>query len=146
MNRSDQNRLLDELFAEATPDAFREALLADTLQHVRRRRIGLRVRKVAGAAAAIAIIAVGWLSLPRSPAPTSSYTLVTTQPMASNARVTTQPFAGTSIARADPIPTITTSRTIRLIGDADLLALAGPRPAALIRTGRDTQELIFLPQ
>jgi hypothetical protein len=144
MNRSDQNRLLDDLFANATPDAFRDALLMDTLHHVRRRRIGRRVRKVLGTASTIAVVAVGWLSFHRSPHAMPGYTLVTTRPMPASEWVATQRFNETLIARVDPVPTIMTSHTVRLIGDAELLALASPRPAALIRIGPATQELVFL--
>ena len=153
----DHDPLLADVLAEAEPADFRAALLGETLRLARRRRIGRRVRR----SALVATIVLGavtlglWKNPPSSPAPAavlpaspaSAYTLIRSQIFPEAARVATQPFQPdrivSSFAGVVTIRTPMADRFVRLIDDDELLALASPRPAALVRIGPATQELIF---
>ena len=144
---------LDEILAEGRQAGAREMLFDDTLRLVRGRR---RVRRIRRAALTMAILAaVGWLFW--RPAPTKPvlaelpkpYRLVRTQPLAQTSLVATEPFAAASIVSSAPnavlVATVPSQHLAREIDDDDLLALAGPRPAVLIRLGPDSADLVFTP-
>ena len=79
--------------------------------------------------------------------PTKPYTLVRTQPLPLAACVVTRPLSPENLlvsARLENI--IVTARAsvpIREINDDELLALA-PKPAALVRRGPHSAELVFV--
>jgi hypothetical protein len=73
--------------------------------------------------------------------------VVHTTPFAAESIVTTRasnptPFV-VSTEFAVVVHTTAVSGGVRLIGDAELLALAGPRPAVLVRLDAHSQRLIF---
>lgn len=154
---AENNGLLQDVLAEATPEEFRAALLGETLRHARRRR-GLRRARQAGAVGAAALV-LGWFVVRFAPSraipetttekiasTASSYELITTLPLPAAALVRTQPLAAGALVASSP-DTITVNTTpglgYRVIGDEELLALAAPRRPMLVRVGPDAQELIF---
>ena len=150
--------LLAEVLAEEAPE-FRAAALAATLRQARRRR-RMRHARRAGGALAVALLAGWWLwpqgkesvavihPLPPSPpaAPAArSYQLVETQPLPSDALVASEHFAPVSVVSTAATVTqiATTAGNFRYLSDEQLLALLHPCPVALVRTGPDTEELVF---
>jgi hypothetical protein len=80
---------------------------------------------------------------PGSPA-VKSYRLVETQPLPVSALVTTTEFNPVkTISSTGTVVQIATSDGLRFINDAQLLALVGEKPAVLIRTGPESEELVF---
>jgi len=147
---SEHDDLLDDVMAESAPADFRDALLTDTLRHVRRRRWTRRVGRVA-LAAACAIGLLVWRNAPRSAATVSfaaGCAVVCTQPFPARAIVSTRSFdPGRVVATFASVGVVRTrlvAGSLRVINDDELLALAAPRLPALVRTGPHTQELIFL--
>ena len=145
-------RLLADVLGEGVTVDFREGLLNETLRLARRRR---RFRQVREAASVLAVL-VGlglliWHQFPsgRAPValPTKPYVLVRTQPLPPAAWVKTQPLSPASIvASARTVNVIATAGAgspIREINDDELLALL-PRPAALVRLGPHSAELVFV--
>ena len=148
----DKERLLADVLAGEEAAAFREALLAETLGQVRRRR---RSRQAWRAALALAIVAGLSALLWRSPRPvpvgpggeSRGYEVVLSRPLPGSALVNTRPFvAGVTVASPDvQIVQTTSSRAIlRDISDSELLALVAPKPAALVRSGQHRAELVFV--
>ena len=158
-HRADQEKLLAEVLAEASPADFRAAMLAETLHLARRRRQFRQARQAAGVLAVICLLAVlvaQQFSKPAavSPSPAKniarqiawqSYELVRTQPLPSGALVRTMKFSETQSAAAVPkvLEVATTGGGFRLINDDELLALLADKPAVLIRTGPNSEELVF---
>ena len=93
-----------------------------------------------------------WRSLlpPVAPAEATqkNYALIRSQPLPAAAVVLTQPFA--TDPRVDPLPIVAQIRTptgggqFREIDDDELLALAQPKPAALVRLGPHAAQLVVL--
>jgi hypothetical protein len=153
----DNDRLLDDVLAESAPADFREALLGKTLRQARRRR---RVRQMQRAATVVTVLSVlvilvwrNLLSPASRPAPPAKARargceLILTRPLPPNAMVSTQPFAAgqviASAANANVIQTAAMARDYREISDDELLALAAPRPVALVGCGPYCERLIFL--
>lgn len=152
-SRGDHERLLDDVLSETAPAGFREAMLAHTLRLARRRRHLRQTRR-----AAVLIVALGCITalLWRSPtrkslvssSPASRCAIVHSQPLRPEQIVTTHPLPTeqqvTSIASANVVHTRTGGGKFRLIDDDELLALVGSRPAALIRLGPRSEELVFV--
>jgi hypothetical protein len=156
MNRpTDKENLLAEVLAEASPADFRAAMLAETLRLARRRRHFRQARRIAGVLVVMGMLTV--LVVQQSPKPTvvsaplvkkalkQSYELVCTQPMPASAFVSTRTFSWNQLAvSAGAVVEITTTTGgFRLINDNELLALLADKPAALIRTGPHSEELVF---
>jgi hypothetical protein len=159
MNHGAENKdLLDDVLAESVPEDFRAALLGETLLLARRRRYVRRVRRAAGAMAVVFMFAAlaWWLARPLSkPATTiaspailnQSYSLIYTVPLPASALVGTQPMNASTLIVSERFAGIVQTKFgsgYRLINDDELLALAAPRHAALVRIGPGAQELIFL--
>ena len=152
----DKKHLLDDVLSEAAPADFREALLGETLHLARRRRQWRQTRRVAGALTVLTLLAVlVWQNSPQlrtaqSPltkAGNKSYELVRTRSLPVGAIVTTRPLAAEQfIASAGTVAVVqtVTSGGFRVINDDELLALVAPRPAALIRLGPHSAQLIFV--
>ncbi len=156
MNRqTDRERLIDDLIA-GEADGFREQSLKVLLQSAQRRRQMRVVRGVGVAMAALAAIAtVAWFwMIPRQPASlvadhSSEQTacdLVNTTPLLPEQIVTTFSLSqeqtvntgfGLRIVQTFP-------GNIHEVGDEELLTLALPRIAALVRRGPDQAELVFV--
>jgi hypothetical protein len=148
----DNERLLHDVLADESSAGFREALLGETLRLARRRRRWRQVRRISGPLALVAVVAALVLRnlLPRTsaPAPAKSYQLVHSRPFPAELIVTTQPVpAGqvvASLPAADIVRTTPPQSGYQEIGDDELLALAAPRPAALVRYGPHEAALIFI--
>ncbi len=147
-------RLLTDVLGEGGGVDVREALLHETLRVVRRRRHFRQVRAV-GTALAV-LVALGLLVWDhprpgRGPAavPAKPYILVRTYPLPPAEWVETKPLPASCIiasVRTDHV--ITTAQAgarVRDLTDDELLALA-PKPAALVRFGPHSAELVFVKQ
>jgi len=153
--QTDNQNLLAEVLAEASPPDFRAAMLAETLRLARRRRKFRRVRAAAGFLVLMGLLAVlvaQRLSRPPVVSPSiakevlrQSYELVRTQPLPASALVSPRSFSAAGFAASVPkvIEVATTSGGFRLINDDELLALLADKPAVLIRTGPHSEELVF---
>jgi hypothetical protein len=146
MNRThERDELLADLLTESVPADFHVALLADTLRHARRRRLRRRASRAAlvmAMAGALGLFV--WRNAPSNP----GYAVVRTLPFPSTALVNTRPFgAEWIVATFNNVREVRTrpgAGSLRFVNDDELLAFAAPRIPALVRTGPDTQELIFL--
>lgn len=154
-NRTDQESLLAEVLAEASPTDFREAMLAETLRLARRRRQFRQVRQGAGVLAVIGLLAVlvaqqfsrqPDVSMPLAKKIVKqSYELVRTQPLPAGALISTRKFSEAQFAASvsTVVAVATVSGGFRQINDNELLALLADKPAVLIRTGPNSEELVF---
>lgn len=156
MNRKADNELLDDVLAEAAPENFREAMLDETLRHARRRRRFRPARNATGTFLALALFGIFlWQNnLPQKTTvvsappvakiiPKQNYELVQTQPLPASAIVTTHSLAGGQFIASAIEIVQTTTGNYRVINDDELLAWIAPRPAILVRTGKNSEELVF---
>jgi hypothetical protein len=147
--------LLADVLGEGVSADFRAGLLGQTLRLACRRR---RIRQIRSAAAALAVLtAFGflvWHHLPRPPArrsfPARPYTWVDTQPLPPASWVGTRPLPVVSLlasgsTRTTIVASASAKERAREINDDELLALA-PGPAALVRRGPHSAELVFVSQ
>jgi hypothetical protein len=153
--QAEQPPLLDDVLGESAPPDFRAALLADTLRQARRRRRWRQARQSAGVFGVLLLAAwLVWRQPPPAitaarppvrPGAASAYQLVATQPLPAGAMVTTIADAAIiTVSSAAAVPQIASaSEGFRYISDAELLALAGPGRAVLVRLGPGTEELVF---
>ena len=154
--RTDNQNLLAEVLAEASPADFREAMLAETLRLARQRRQFRQARRVAGITVAmillVVLVAQQFSKLPVVTLPLAkqiakpSYELVRTRPMPSGAFISTRNFPAAGLVAPGPkiIEVATTGGGFRLINDDELLALLADKPAVLIRIGPHSEELVFV--
>ena len=153
MNDPRQNeRLLTDVLGEGTSADFREGLLNQTLRMARRRR---HFRQAQQAASALAVfVGIGllvWRHVPSAIGPASlpakPYALVRTQPLPPAAWVATSPLSPAnllvSVKTGSIVITAKASVPVREINDDELLALV-PKPAALVRHGPHSAELVFV--
>ena len=149
---TDQRHLLADVLAEAEPTGFRAALLGETLRLAGSRRRARRLRQTTATLAVLGVLGtLAWrFLLPGRGVFTSTATscaMVRTEPLPPGAIVRTQPFAAdrivVSVASVDVIHTTPNSGRFRKIDDDELLALVA-RPAALVRVGPNSAQLIFL--
>lgn len=156
MNKpTDNQNLLAEVLAEATPADFRATMLAETLRLARRRRHFRQARRAAGVLVVMSLLAVlvvqqssrqSVVSMPPvEKVVEQSYEVVRTQPMPASALISTRAFPENNLG----IPTgtvfeiTTTTGGFHLINDDELLALLADKPAVLIRIGPHSEELVF---
>jgi hypothetical protein len=144
--------LLTDVLSEGTAEEFREGLLRETLRLARRRRHFRQARRAASALAVL--VGIGllvWRHVPTvlSPAslPAKPYTLVRTQPLTPAAWEATRPLSPAnllvSVRTGSIVVTAKASVPVREINDDELLALV-PKPAALVRHGPHSAELLFV--
>jgi hypothetical protein len=153
MNEPPHNeRLLADILAEGSVAGRRDALLGETLRLARNRR---RFRQGRRGAYALALVTAGLLVFRRQdpppeagPKPTKLYVLVRTQPLAKSAWVESQPLSAASLISSVPTTGILTTAGAgerwHEVNDEDLLALAAPNPAVLVRGGPGSAELVFV--
>jgi hypothetical protein len=145
-------RLLTDVLSEGSSVDFREGLLNQTLRLARRRRHFRQARRAASALAVL--VGLGllvWRHVPTvlSPAslPAKPYMLVRTQPLPPAAWVATRPLSPAnllvSVRTGSIVITAKASVPVREINDDELLALV-PKPAALVRHGPHSAELVFV--
>ena len=154
MNRpTDNERLFADALADTSPAGFREGLLGETLRQARRRRHFRQARRVSVALGIFALLAI-WLQPrntsppPHTTSPSSSCQLIETQPLRPDAMVSTQPFTGQIVVSVPTVSVFATAETgddLRVLTDDELLALA-PAPAALVRLGPHSAELVLANQ
>ena len=147
-----KNQLLDEVLADAASPAFRADLLRLTLERVQsRNQQRRRNRGLLAAACVLLVLATAVRLLSPSSAPKRGHDnplVVHSRPLDARMLVATQPgrlglvrSSASTIARVRTSPT---ERTFDVIGDDQLFALLGGRPAALVRRGPATAELVLL--
>ena|SRR6266550_43032 len=154
MNRpTDHEHLLADVLAGEDGAGFREALLSETLRLTRRRRHFRQARRAVPVVAVIVGLCwLLWHSLPRPgklpEAKQQNYAVVHSQPLPADALVTTRPLANdrlvASLTNVQRVQSAQGGGQFREIDDDELLALAEPKPAALVRLGPHTAELIVL--
>jgi len=154
MNRpTDHEHLLADVLAGEDGAGFREALFSETLRLARRRRYFRQARRAATALAVLGgLCLLVWHSLPRRvklpEARQQNYAVVHSQPLPAAALVMTRPLAVdqrvASFTNVQRVQTAQGGGQFREIDDDELLALAEPKPAALVRRGPHTAELIVL--
>jgi hypothetical protein len=144
--------LLRDVLSEGISADFREGLLKQTLRLARR---GRRFREARRTASALAVVVgLGLLVWHRLPSnlrsigfPAKPYTIVRTHPLPPAAWVATRPISpATLVASAKTGNTVVTANTgvsVRELNDDELLTLA-PKPAALIRFGPHSVELVLV--
>ena len=150
--RTDNERLLDYVLA-GDDAGFRDALFVETLSLVRRRRRFRQLRRAApGLALIVGLAMLWWRGLPlrvASPeAARARYAIVHTRPLPATVLVSTQPLAANlfvvSASNAPIIQTAASGGLFREIDDSELLSLVGSKPAALVRYGQHSAELLFV--
>jgi hypothetical protein len=147
-----KNQLLDDVLAEAAPADFRADLLRLTLERVQsRKQQRRRNRGILAAACLLLVLAVAarFLSPPKVPKPGPENPLVVhSRPLDARMLAATQPggpgLVPSSASAIAWVRTSPTRRTVDLIGDEQLFALLGGRPAALVQRGPHTAELVLL--
>jgi hypothetical protein len=150
--KSEQDNLLDEVLSEAAPADYGRTLLDGTLRAVRRRRRMRQWKRGVGAAGAFAaiVLAVWHALLPISSVKTvqPALRIVTSQPLPPSMIVETKPDSVAVVSSSPKTFVLVETGSIRdpfkEIDDEQLLALAGGRPAALVRRGPHQAELLFL--
>ena len=154
--RTDQEELLTDVLAEESQAGFSGASLGETLRHARRRRQWRQVRRASVATLLLLVAGLGvWRSVQNGkqsieiaqlPAPPLPYQLIVSQPLTETQVITTQPLATEALLVAEAtVPTIRTyGGGFREVGDDELLRLAEPQIAALIRRGPHEAELILV--
>jgi hypothetical protein len=151
-NPEHTERLLADVLGEGFSAGFRDDLLSATLRRARRRRQWRQGRRVASAFAVLAVLALAsWRTVSPSPGPADlpakPYLLVRTQPLAASALLITQPLSPSRLVASAPtaeiVVTAVAGMKVRNLSDEELLALA-PQPAALVRFGPHSAELVFV--
>jgi len=154
--RTDNDELLEDVLADEAGDGFRAASLENLLQLARRRN---RRRIVQRGGIVAALLVVATLSTMRylTPKPVRP-TLTETKPTAPSLDwIVNQPLTSAQLVtsfslRPDQIVTSleqpnlvhTVPGNFREVGDDELLALAAPQIAALVRRSPHEAELVFV--
>ncbi len=147
-----KDALLNDVLAEAAPPAFREDLLRLTLDAVaNRKRRRRRTQGILAAACALAVLALAARFLPRRNAPQpgpDNPLVVHSRPLEAGMIVTTRRVGagliGTSTSAVAWVRTAPAGNTFERIGDEQLFALLGGRPAALVQRDPAGAELVFV--
>lgn len=149
-----QRQLLNDVLAESATLEFRAALLNKSLRLARRRRQWRHARNLA---AVLGLLALGigwvehrWRGTP-TPQPLAETSIlpgcrpVNSRPLPAKDYVDPSQFAAIPVvsSRATVTEVATQAGGFHFINDAQLLALTGSRPAILIRTGPQSEELLF---
>ncbi|HWX18367.1 MAG TPA: hypothetical protein VN578_00545 [Candidatus Binatia bacterium] len=145
--------LLADVLAEGRDAGLRETLLSETLRLVRRRRRFARARRAVLSLAVVAACALlFWRYGSHTPVGRGNsrpYLLVLTEPLARATWLETKPFSAQNIVSSEPnaalVTTVSLPQTLHELNDDELLALATPHPAVLVRHGPHSAELVFAP-
>jgi hypothetical protein len=152
-NQSDPERLLHDIFGEASPPAFRDGLLEQTLRQVRRRnRVHQSSRGLLTMALLVSLPLILWKafyppSLPIKSSP-SAFGVVRSEPLPSSMMVESNPNAIHLIVSSSGTVAFVESAgaesLIKEVTDQELLTFLAGRPAALVRFAAHPAELLFL--
>jgi hypothetical protein len=153
--KPDREKLLDEVLGECAPPGFKESLLQHTLLQVRRRSLVRRLNRTLLAMAVVAAVPLLlWKFSSPPPRPPQAvrqqppFGIVTTRPlprgMIVQTRSGTLPFIASSAATVAYVETGDAKDLFQEITDEQLFSLLAGRPAALVRSGPNQAELIFL--
>ncbi|MBI2924656.1 MAG: hypothetical protein HYY24_03005 [Verrucomicrobia bacterium] len=149
----DRYQLLETVLGDAVPADFRDALLAHTLRHVRRRKRALQLTRGSLMLGLLAVLSLGlWKMLfgPRRPAEAAFATVrvVTSQPLPRSIIVETELGATRTVSSSPStlavIETGSVPNLYQEIDDERLLAFVAGRPVALVRRGPHEAELVFV--
>jgi hypothetical protein len=155
MTERPEKNLLADMLVEASPPDFRAALLDETLRHARRRRHWRHARQAGGVCALAILVAIlNWQRPPEKmplTKPTAkivapkSFQPIETCALPAAAIITTSNFGSINlISSATAVTEITsTGGHFKFINDQELLAFVGDYPVALVRTGPNSEELVF---
>ncbi len=150
--RHPQDRLLDDVLADAVSPGFREALLEQALAEMRIRRRMRHLRQGALAATlALAACFALWRGLPSGrtkPVSTTAFGLVLTRPLTPSQIVATQPGAtaivATSADLVAELETVPGGKLFHEFSDSDLLTFLSGKPVVLVAVAPHRDELVFL--
>ncbi len=149
----DPHSLLDDVLREAAPGDFRQNLLRRTLSEVRSRKHARgRARNLTLMAIALGLGVALWRLAPPPTRPANLHSatpeVIRSHPLRPGMIVETRPgTAGIIESAAGGVAIVETApraEVVREIDDAELLALTGDRPAALVRRSSQQVELVFL--
>ena len=147
-----KNDLLSACLADIATPAFREGLLGEMLQRARYHRVRRQRNRALLSAAYVvaALVAIGFIprkSNPRLLAEPNPI-VVHSVPLAAAMMVATQPgkigIVATSSANLEIIQGLATRKSFEPIGDSELFAMLGGRPAILIHHYDLEAELILV--
>ncbi len=151
-SRPENERLLNDVLG-VDDEAFRESLFGETLRVAGRRRRLRQLRLGASALATLVALAlVCWRTIPPRPqaqtAEKKSYEVINTRPLPSVMMVVSKPLTASEIvvsfSNVQIIQTADNHQSPPELDDRELLSLVGSAPAALVRNGEHTAQLIFL--
>ena len=147
-----KHELLEDVLAEAAPPDFRSDLLDRVVAEARNRRARrVRNRALGSVALVVVMIAVGSRLLPTHrelPTTKADPLLVHSQPLGRALVVATQPGAFLLVQSTDSsvtvVETLPWEQLFSFIGDTELFALLGGRPAVLVCRGPVDCDLVLL--
>ena len=154
MNRkADNERLLDEIFGDGAEN-IRQATIVQALRLVHRRRQRRQIHGLVLLGALVVLLASVWYHAqrPAGPLPMAAtpilqrgFALVHSQPLPAAALIQTRAVLsqGFVVSQAEVEVVQTKANNYQDIDDEQLLALLVPRPAALVRLGPHSEELVF---
>lgn len=149
----DPHPLLEDVLREAAPVEFRRDLLRQTLGEVRhRKRVRARTRNLIIMAIAVGFPFALWNMTPPPDQPcgseSSALRVVHSEPLRPGMVVETRlGAAGTVVSSLVGVVVVETgprAQVVREIDDAELLAMAEGRPAALVRRSPGQAEFVLL--
>lgn len=150
MKTHEQEGLLADVLRAANDEAYREEALGLMLRLARRRRLARRGRLIVAVAIAVTMGgALAWQARAKrgSERATEMCAVVHTQTLPTTAIVRTRALAaGSLVMTTDRVAVVSTKLnrgSFQLVNDQELIALAGPRPAVLVRMAKGA-ELIFV--
>jgi hypothetical protein len=156
MNRTDQEQLLNDVLGDGPNADQNGAALAQLLQLARGRRRRRRIQRGASVMILLAAIATIWWIQPRPPNPGSqlagnpvvspSHVTITSYALAPDQIIRSQPMTPDQVINSSDFVRIvqTTSANVQSVSDEELLELARPNIAALVRRGPHEVELVFV--
>jgi hypothetical protein len=154
--RIDQEELLNDVLAGKSEADRNDVALDQLLRLARRRRRTRQGQRVGFALAVVAVLGVlGWLQfnprrpqteLAREPAMAPGFETVTSVALRLDQWVNSQPLAaeqwGATVA--ETVTVVQTTATVPAVNDEELLELAKPNIAVLVRRGPRDAELVFV--
>jgi hypothetical protein len=156
MKRTDQEQLLNDVLADESEAGLNAAVLDQLLQLARRRRRLRQVWRGGVAAVVVAAVVVAFLfqlearkpkaDLARKPIVPPNYETVTTFALTAEQLVSNQPLSPeqTVLSGGTVVEVRTTGANFHSVNDEELLELAKPSIAVLVRRSPQEAELVFV--